>query len=126
MPAPDTEQERVDQDAMHTRLQRLHDAIVQRLPVAEDLRDWTGATGELATVGRDRAHSDPAEVLGMTEDVGRSRTVALGLDGPVEVAKVSVHSAAAQAQTVAATARLRAAQTTAHPRAYNAPPGVHR
>ncbi|OLT43937.1 hypothetical protein BJF86_13335 [Serinicoccus sp. CNJ-927] len=126
MPAPDTDQERVDRDAMHTRLGRLHQRIGEILPIAEDLTDRTKATGELATRGRDRARSDRAEVHDLNQDVARSRVVARDLDGPVDAAEVDVHRAAGQAQAVASAARLRTTQTGRHHGPQVAPAGIRR
>ncbi|WP_298752940.1 hypothetical protein [uncultured Serinicoccus sp.] len=126
MPTPATDQERSDREAMDTRLRRLHRSLGELLPVAEDLTRGTRATGELATQGRDRAGSDRAEVLGLSEDVSRSRKVARGLDNPVGAARVEVRRAAAQAQALASAARLRAALTTSHPAAAITSAGVHR
>lgn len=112
---PATEQERVDQEAMSTRLRHLHDSLSEILPVAEDLTRRTSVTGKLATQGRDRASSDRAEVQHLTEGAGMSRRVALDMDAPVETAQVNVNRAAAQAHAVASAARLRSEPTAALP-----------
>lgn len=121
-----TEQERLDQESMRTRLRHLYDSLSEILPVAEDLTHRTRVTGELATAGRDRARSDGAEVLHLTEDVGMSRRVALGMDAPVDTVEVHVHRAAARAHAVASAVRLRVAQSTPDPAPQLPSAGVRR
>lgn len=126
MPTPATDQERSDQEAMDTRLRQLHGSLGELLPVAEDLTRRTRATSEVAAQGRDRAGSDRAQVLGLSEDVGRWRTLARGLDNPVGTVEVDFHRAAAQAEALGSVARRRVAQTTVHPGAVTASAGVRR